>query len=126
MRVVPRGKMKEVMAMLKAIHPQKLRQATREKAQHIAEKLTALRLSQAPTIVCDGVHETRSDMAFPDGNSAVMLLAARLRHIAGTRWGRRTYLDMDRLGEPESSIDQKSFLSRAQPGGEPNVTQSVN
>jgi len=36
---------------------------------------------------------------FPDGNSAVMLVAARLRHIAGTKWGRRCYLDMGRLRE---------------------------
>ena len=37
---------------------------------------------------------------FPDGNSALMLVAARLRHIAGTRWGARCYLDMERLREP--------------------------
>jgi len=36
---------------------------------------------------------------FPDGNSALMLVAARLRHIAGTQWGSRRYLDMDRIGE---------------------------
>ena len=36
---------------------------------------------------------------FPDGKSAVMLVAARLRHIAGTRWGKRVYLDMERLRE---------------------------
>lgn len=30
-----------------------------------------------------------------------MLVAARLRHVAGTRWGTRRYLDMDRLREPE-------------------------
>jgi transposase-like protein len=40
---------------------------------------------------------------FPDGNSAVMLVAARLRHIAGTRWGRRAYLDMDRLREEKQA-----------------------
>ncbi len=39
--------------------------------------------------------------AFPDGQSALMLVAARLRHIAGTRWGTRRYLDMDRLREQE-------------------------
>jgi putative transposase len=40
---------------------------------------------------------------FPDGKSAVMLVAARLRHIAGTRWGKRVYLDMQRLREsPET------------------------
>ena len=38
---------------------------------------------------------------FPDGKSAVMLVAARLRHIAGTKWGRRVYLDMARLCESE-------------------------
>ena len=32
---------------------------------------------------------TRVVGAFPDGNSALMLVAARLRHIAGTKWGTR-------------------------------------
>lgn len=36
---------------------------------------------------------------FPDGNSALMLAAARLRHIAGTKWGTRRYMNMDRLRE---------------------------
>jgi putative transposase len=157
MSVVPKGKVKEVMAMLKAIHAQEDRQAAREKARLVAEKLDTLRLSQAATIVRDGVDETLSYMAFPrehwtrirtnnvlerimreirrrtrvvgnfpDGNSAVMLVAARLRHIAGTRWGRRAYLDMDRLGEDEPIDHTDQFASRAQPGGEPNVTQSVS
>ena len=26
-----------------------------------------------------------------------MLVAARLRHVAGTKWGMRRYLDMERL-----------------------------
>ena len=42
---------------------------------------------------------TRVVGAFPDGNSALMLVAARLRHIAGTQWGSKRYLDMDRLKE---------------------------
>lgn len=42
---------------------------------------------------------TRVVGAFPDGNSALMLVAARLRHIAGTRWGTRRYLNMDLLTE---------------------------
>jgi hypothetical protein len=37
--------------------------------------------------------------AFPDGQSALMLVAARLRHVAGTKWGTRRYLDMNRLRE---------------------------
>lgn len=46
---------------------------------------------------------TRVVGAFPDGRSALMLVAARLRHIAGTRWGAKRYLDMDRLREQEQS-----------------------
>lgn len=42
---------------------------------------------------------TRVVGAFPDGNSALMLVAARLRHVAGTKWGSRNYLDMSRLAE---------------------------
>lgn len=42
---------------------------------------------------------TRVVGAFPDGQSALMLVAARLRHIAGTKWGTRRYLDMNRLKE---------------------------
>lgn len=40
--------------------------------------------------------------AFPDGQSALMLVAARLRHVAGTRWGTRRYLDMSRLREKDT------------------------
>jgi putative transposase len=36
---------------------------------------------------------------FPDGNSAVMLVAARLRHLSGTKWGTRGYLDMSHFRE---------------------------
>jgi putative transposase len=130
MSVVPKGKVQEVLAMLKAIHAQEDRPAAREKASLVVEKLVALRLGQAATIVREGVDETLSYMSFPrehwirirtnnvlermmreirrrtrvvgnfpDGKSAVMLVAARLRHIAGTRWGKRIYLDMERLRE---------------------------
>ncbi len=129
---VPKGKVKEVAAMLKAIHAQEDRQAARQKAQAVVEKLESLRLSKAAQIVREGVEETLSYMSFPrehwvrirtnnvlerimreirrrtrvvgnfpDGQSAVMLVAARLRHIAGTKWGTRRYLDMDRLREAE-------------------------
>jgi transposase-like protein len=42
---------------------------------------------------------TRVVGAFPDGQSALMLVAARLRHVSGTKWGNRQYLNMDRLTE---------------------------
>jgi transposase-like protein len=37
--------------------------------------------------------------AFPDGESALMLVSARLRHIASTSWGTRRYMSMDWLTE---------------------------
>jgi transposase-like protein len=46
---------------------------------------------------------TRVVGAFPDGRSALMLVAARLRHIAGTRWGTKRYLDMERIREQEKA-----------------------
>jgi len=42
---------------------------------------------------------TRVVGAFPDGKSAIMLVGARLRHIAGTQWGSKKYLNMDLLRE---------------------------
>lgn len=39
---------------------------------------------------------------FPDGKSALMLVGARLRHVAGTRWGTRPYMDMTRITEQET------------------------
>jgi transposase-like protein len=132
LRVVPRGRRKEVAAMLKAIHGQEDRQAAREKAEAVVVKLECMRLGQAAQIVREGVDETLSYMAFPrehwtrirtnnmlerimreirrrtrvvgnfpDGQSALMLVAARLRHMAGTRWGTRQYMDMERLREQE-------------------------
>ena len=47
---------------------------------------------------------------FPDGNSAVMLVAARLRHLAGTKWGTRSYLDMNHFREASQLTEMTSFL----------------
>jgi len=43
---------------------------------------------------------TRVVGAFPDSHSALMLVAARLRHIASTKWGKRRYLAMETLPNP--------------------------
>jgi putative transposase len=40
---------------------------------------------------------TRVVGSFPDGNSALMLAAARLRHVAGTVWSSKKYLNMELL-----------------------------
>ncbi|MEO1525496.1 MAG: IS256 family transposase [Planctomycetota bacterium] len=129
---VPRGKSKDVAAMLKAVHAQEDVGAAREKATAVTEKLRSMRLAAAAKCFEDGVGETLTYMsfprehwtrirsnnmlerimkeirrrtrvvgAFPDGKSALMLVAARLRHVAGTKWGTRRYLDMDRLHEPQ-------------------------
>jgi putative transposase len=125
---VPSGKVKEVAAMLKAIHASEDRAAARAKAAAVVAKLTDLRLGKVAEVVRAGIEETLTYMGFPrehwtrlrtnnalerlmreirrrtrvvgnfpDGQSALMLVAARLRYIAGTKWGTRRYLDMDRL-----------------------------
>jgi transposase-like protein len=66
---------------------------------------------------------TRVVGAFPDGHSALMLVAARLRHVAGTKWGTRKYLDMERLAEGR---DANVVFCGAQQMGESNGTQRVN
>ena len=37
--------------------------------------------------------------AFPDGPAALMLVAARLRHVSATKWGTRIYMNMKLLEE---------------------------
>ena len=127
---VPKGRVKEVAAMLKAIHAQEDRQAAEEKITAVTKKLKGMKLSNAAKIVEDGAKETLSYYdfpsqhwrsirtnnplerlmreirrrtrvvgAFPDGQSALMLVAARLRHVSGTKWGTRQYLNMGRLTE---------------------------
>jgi len=54
---------------------------------------------------------TRVVGAFPDGQSALMLVAARLRHVAGTKWGARRYLDMRRLREMR--VDRMEMMQAA-------------
>jgi len=128
--VVPRGKVKEVASMLKAIHAQEDKQEAMKKASAVAEKLKAMKLERAADVLQDGIEETlryyqfpaehwlriktnnplervlkevrrrtRVVGSFPDGNSALMLVAARLRHIASTKWGIKQYLKMDRIEE---------------------------
>ena len=38
---------------------------------------------------------------FPDGNSALMLVCARLRHVSASDWGTKKYLNMEHLLEME-------------------------
>ena len=49
---------------------------------------------------------TRVVGTFPDGNSALMLVYARLRHVAGTQWGNKKYMNMKHL---EAALDDASI-----------------
>ena len=51
---------------------------------------------------------TRVVGAFPDGSSALMLCAARLRHIAGTTWGTRRYLNLDVLHQQDLEDQERA------------------
>lgn len=42
-------------------------------------------------------HRTRVVGAFPDGSSALMLVCARLCHVADSQWGNKKYMDMKHL-----------------------------
>ena len=43
---------------------------------------------------------------FPDGNSALMLVCARLRHVAATQWGNKKYMNMKHL---EAALEDVSI-----------------
>jgi putative transposase len=125
---VPRPKMREVAAMLKAIHAAEDVAEAREKALRVGAKLREQRMTKAAELVEGGIEETlayytlpeehwrrirtnnplerilreirrrtRVVGAFPDGQSALNLAAARLRHIAGSEWSTKRYLSMDLL-----------------------------
>ena len=47
---------------------------------------------------------TRVVGAFPDGNSALMLVCARLRHVAGAQWGNKKYMNVKHLDVLEEEL----------------------
>ena len=48
--------------------------------------------------------------AFPDGNSALMLVCARLRHVAGSDWGTKKYMNMDHIQEMNIESDDRTAV----------------
>ncbi len=66
---VPTAKVKDIAAMLKAIHAQEDRQAALEKAQAVTEKLKAMKLHTAAKTLEEGILETLSYTDFPRGIS---------------------------------------------------------
>jgi len=63
---VPKHKVRQVAAMLKAIHAQEDKQAATDKAQVVINKLKEMKLSKAAQIVEEGFQETLSYYAYPD------------------------------------------------------------
>ena len=133
--VVPKSKVKNVAKMLKAIHAQENKKASREKAAAVVAELKSMKLPEAAKKVETGIEETltycdfpsehwtkirtnnviermnreirrrtRVVGAFPDGNSALMLVCARLRHVAGTQWGSKKYMNMKHLEAMEQEL----------------------
>ena len=49
---------------------------------------------------------TRVVASFPDGNSALILVCARLRYVAGTQWGNKKYMNMKHL---EAAVEDASI-----------------
>lgn len=68
LHAVPRGKMKDVALMLKAIHAQEDKVAARQKAAEVVLKLKKLRLEKAAHVVESGCDETFSYYAFPSSH----------------------------------------------------------
>ena len=52
---------------------------------------------------------TNAVVAFPDGNSALMLVCARLRFVSASEWGVKTYLSMERLYELERERESEKL-----------------
>lgn len=56
---------------------------------------------------------TRVVGCFPDGESALMLVCARLRHVASKEWGTKRYLNMKHLYELEKESELKRELEKS-------------
>ncbi len=48
---------------------------------------------------------------FPDGQSALMLVCARLRYVASSEWGLKRYLNMDHLRSMMLSQEEENIAS---------------
>jgi putative transposase len=108
-----------VVAKLKAM---KLRKAAGTVAEGYAETLTYMRFPRKhwrslrtnnpmERIMKEIRRRTRVVGSFPDGKSALMLVAARLRHIAGTRWGDKRYLNMEHLKAQEIEEETEAAMA---------------
>jgi putative transposase len=65
---MPRGKLRQVSAMLKAIHAQGSREAALDKANRVVDYLKEMRLRKVAELVEDKVAETLSYYAYPQAH----------------------------------------------------------
>ena len=95
-------------AVVEQLHSMKLKEAAKKVEDGIEETLTYCDFPSEhwTRIRTNNVIErlnreirrrTRVVGSFPDGNSALMLVCARLRHVAGTQWGNKKYMNMKHL-----------------------------
>lgn len=61
------------------------------------------------------IRGTRVVGTFPDGNSALMLVTARLKYIVEHEWGKRRYLDMSKLEEMDELKEKAEGKKRKGP-----------
>lgn len=64
---------------------------------------------------------TRIAGTFPNGNSALMLVTARLKYIVEHEWGKRRYLDMSKLEE----MDELEGKAKGQKRTGPRTAKSI-
>lgn len=132
---IPKKYMRDVAAVLKAIHAQENAPEARAKAQRFIEKFQT-KFPEATKVVADGIEETlsfyrfpsshwrylrttnmverlirevrrRTDVvgAFPDGKSALVLVCARLQWVTERSWTKKRYVLMEAFDPNKSILD---------------------
>ena len=133
--VVPKSKAKIVAKMLKAIHAQENKKASREKAKAVVAELRAMKLKEAAKKVGDGIEETLTYCDFPSEhwtrirtNNVIerlnreirrrtrvvgtfpdgnsALMLVCARRACGRQWGNKKYMNMKHL---EAALDDASI-----------------
>lgn len=98
----------KAQAVAKKLKDMKLTDAAKKLEEGIEETLSFMRFPREHWIKIrtnNGLERlmreirrrTRAAGCFPDGNSALMLVCARIRHISSTSWGTKRYLNMGHL-----------------------------
>jgi putative transposase len=104
-------------AVAEKLRRMKLKKAAEKVSESLSDTLTYMSFPQEhwtrirtnnglERIMREIRRRTRVVGSFPDGQSALMLAAARLRHVAGTIWSSKKYLNMDLLAKME--LDQEA------------------